>query len=489
MLFDILPQLRVRSGKYTDVPLYMVGDIHDDPSNHEELLKWKWLQYPQFRSNPDSPVRPCVDGLVTRSLQMPSVQQRCAPSVLPSAPQSARQQRNTIQAPRAVVKTERGGPPELLEFLRWCESKHGHLVNTWRKLDKDGNMTLSKTEFLTALRDMGYTKDVQKLWSQLDADSGGSVSFIQFVPDLAIDLARFKHWAEQQFGGLRLAFRAFDRDGNGKLTFKEFLQACGRFGLWPKLKEIVHVVFVMLDDGNFAHSRGEIVEQELEFLDRWKCPPYLWAEPDFAAQKHFRKNILASYFNNPLVAWRKALDKDAEFKVSYANFIKSSSRFVKPVGRTGVSEQINKIYITYDPCRSGFISLRRWDQDLFRLLSNFTDWARREFGKVSNAVIAWEEEPGSGVKLPNFREAVDSLRLSEPELRSLWLGLTCDGIANKAGKITREELVFLDKWYPDDDVQKELAWDQLIDKRFSPNTAPPAVAVTPRSYFHTPRDS
>lgn len=506
VFFDVLPQLRVRQGAYSDVPLFVVRDVHDDPSRGVDSLRWKWAQYPQF-------LRPSTTSLASSRTTLPDVEAEraaqldsnsdllsaqalsfeptpvafgrrvsskpppigtCSSSLPSKRPDTKELASSPRREKRGVqVKSAIAGPPELVDFIRFCEAKHGHLVNTWRKLDTDGNMTLSKAEFLKGLRVMDYIGDGHKLWNIFNPDEDRRLTFIRFVPDLAIDLARFKHWAEERFKGVKATFRAFDQNCNGKLSYKEFLHACERFGMWPKLKDIVHTLFVMLDDGGRKEDIGEITESELEFLERWKCPPYLWAEPDFDAKRQFLKQLLLRNKESPLIAWRKALDKDGNMKVSYGEFYLACVKLIRSgamADNRNNFELVNRLYVSFDPHRCGYISLRRWDKRVYQLLVNFTLWARREFGKVSSAVPTWEREcslPGHGIALGMFRSGTQSLGMTEEELRLLFSGLSLEGIALKHGRISFEELLFLDNWDPEKMLQEELAWEKMVGSRFS----------------------
>jgi Ca2+-binding EF-hand superfamily protein len=335
----------------------------------------------------------------------------------------------------------------------------------------DGNMTLSKPEFFRGIKQIGYKEDGHKLWNVFCAgqDDQEVLSFLHFVPDLAIDLARFKNWTHEKFNGVRAAFRAFDSDGNGKLSYKEFLRACEKFGMWQRLKDIVHTIFVMLDDGGSGFGRGEIEESELEFLDRWHCPGYLWAEPDFAAKRLFFNQLLHVNKENPLIAWRKALDKDGNMKVSYAEFYQSCSKLMRSgaMGSHASIGLVNRVYVTLDPFRSGYISLRRWDAETYTLLVNFTLWCRKHFAKVSDSVAAWEQKLGDGVSLCAFRDGVQDMDLPETDVRQLFAGLGLEGVAAKQGRISLDELLFLDKWDPDKMLKDELDWEKMVGSRFT----------------------
>jgi len=481
VFFDVLPQLRVRQGDYSEVPLYNKGDINDDPGSFLDSLHWKWLQYPEFS-------RSCTGSLASSRAELPlipfqksEVDFAMGDSSPSRSPCSARIKVSVSQKStgrRATVESMVCGPEELTRFVRWCEAKHGHLVNTWRKLDADGNMILSRAEFIRGVVQMGYKEDAHKLWTTFHLDENDMLSFIKFVPDLAIDLARFKHWAEETFQSVGGAFRAFDTNRKGKLSYKEFLTACERFSMWQRLKDIVHTLFLMLDDGSNKDSRGEITEEELDFLVRWKCPPYLWTEPDYSAKKLFWKQLLSQYRDNSLVAWRKAVDADGNMKVPYADFYKACAKLLRSGAlskssgfdphRSGNSlELVNKVYTTFDPHRSGYINLRRWDYRSYELLMKFTLWARGECGKVSDFVMTFQPEAGAGVSLGAFRTATLSLGMNEDDSRFLYAGLSLAGGASfKASRISKEMLVFLDSWDPEKMQQDDKAWEKMVGSRF-----------------------
>merc|ERR1712070_370519 len=99
-------------------------------------------------------------------------------------------------------------------------------------------MTISKNEFTQGLTSLGYSaRKLVELWVCLDRDYTGSLSFMEFAPEHALDLARFKHWFETTFGSVQNLFKALDTDGNGRLSIEEFKAACTMKGLPTWLKE------------------------------------------------------------------------------------------------------------------------------------------------------------------------------------------------------------------------------------------------------------
>lgn len=333
-------------------------------------------------------------------------------------------------------------------------------------------MYLSKKEFLWGLNFISYPKSGHVLWNLYNTDENDMLSFLHFVPDLAIDLARFKHWAEEHFHSAKDAFTALDSHHRGKLCYKEFLHACERFGMCKRLEEVTQTLFVMLDDDRDQGHIGQITQSELEFLDGWRCPPYLWADPDFDAKHQFWKHLMSWNKDCPLIAWRKSLDQDCDYKVCYSEFYKYCAKRMRSgvFGSNPSIGLVNRVYVTFDPFRSGYISLRRWDYHSYELLLKFTVWAKLKFGKVSEVVPAWETESSHGVSYCLFRTGVQELHLTEADLALLFSGLSLEGIGNGA-RICLQELAFLDRWDHDKLLEEEVAWEKMVGNRFKLSNA------------------
>ena len=63
-------------------------------------------------------------------------------------------------------------------FYKWCKKKHMHLVQLWRRIDKDGDMVVTKTQFVKALQSLCYDANLHELWSQIDSDTIGILFFL-----------------------------------------------------------------------------------------------------------------------------------------------------------------------------------------------------------------------------------------------------------------------------------------------------------------------
>merc|ERR1712032_572270 len=96
------------------------------------------------------------------------------------------------------------------------------------------------------------------------------------------------------------------------------------------------------------------------------------------------------------------------------------------------------MYAAFDSDLTGTFSLR--------------DWARTEYGKPSCAVYAHAE-----LRYSDFRVLVLPLGMSKEEVEFLFEGLSMENLIYddghlKKGSISHQELLFLDRWVPGDDI-------------------------------------
>lgn len=350
--------------------------------------------------------------------------------------------------------------PEYRHFAEWCHAKHLHLVCTWRKLDKDGNMRLSKREFIAGLKELQYDGSIEPLWISMDKDTTGIVSFLEFAPEHALDLTRFKHWATQQFGSLQDLFRAMDEDKDGKVTFPEFQNACQTHGCPTRLMGSISVIFLLLDYQIDNVGLGTITVDELAFLDKWKPPDYLWQESDAEARDKFKAALMRKHSKNPFLVWRKVLDKDGSMRVSYEEF----RIMCKHLTRLGFSEvdlaeRATHMYCAIDEDRSGWFTLKDWDEGAYDSVVTFVHKIKATYPKISAWVRAHE---GEHVSLSVFRKEF-KLLLGTTVLERLFEGLSLEPIIRedgkiKAGTITKAEVACLDAWDPEAEAREDEHW-------------------------------
>jgi len=512
--FDNSCAVQVKCGEFRDILAYQPWDT-DDNGGYEVRLRRRFLQFPQFlsargkefsgqangqthsplefssvlsrsatpsyssgKSSTDlvswltrtTPVQPVtLDGLILKSPSTASEQ------VEPLQVQVKQSTRKAAQTSPARLRSELADAPLSEHFRHWCQAKRMNLVTLWRKLDVDGNMTLHKHEFIKglAMLDYGSNKDRQQLWDQLDRDTSGSISFMEFAPEHAIDLARFKNWVTEKFGSIKALFRIMDGDGNGKISLQEFAQACQSHGMPQQQRDSIQKLFMLIDNCDRKADVGTITEAELGFLDVWKCPAYLWVEADHRAKNAFVIAMLNENGQNMFLAWRRALDKDGSMRVGFEEFTTAC----RVLARAGMAEAwprngIDGLYASLDHDRSGWFTLRDWDPDCHRLVFDFCKWVKQHYKKATEWVRL-EEARGMepGLSLNTFRRCVKSMEMTEDEEETLFEGLSLAPIEKKGkGRICAADVTFLDKWDPDQELADDVAWEKMADQRIGLET-------------------
>eukprot|EP00746_Dinoflagellata_sp_MGD_P162686 gnl/MRDRNA2_/MRDRNA2_90355_c0_seq1.p1 gnl/MRDRNA2_/MRDRNA2_90355_c0~~gnl/MRDRNA2_/MRDRNA2_90355_c0_seq1.p1 ORF type:complete len:983 (+),score=179.69 gnl/MRDRNA2_/MRDRNA2_90355_c0_seq1:363-2951(+) len=384
------------------------------------------------------------------------------------------------QKSNKAVKKAQHGQVVFDDFHEWCLKKFGNMVRCWRMLDKDGNMRLSKVEFQSGLREHQYCGDTRTLWNLLDRDRSGTISFFHFNPLSVLELASLKQFFDSEFGSTKRAFRALDKDRNGKLTVQEFRAAVKEKGY--QTEEPLTYLFKMLD----LNKDCSVTEGELEFLDRLDCPEYLGVEPDFEAWNRFKEKMLERGKGNPLTAWR-LLDKDASMRLSWSEFKAGCGKLPQLVNST--TYPLPAIWRAMDQNLSGWVSFREFDEVWFTLLARFVKWCNelagslqfafdhliKSFGKERegrNYAKDFSERDAHGqhatITRGQFRSAVTSYGVDADEANDLFDGLKAPGKSEgDHSTLSYHEIRFLDKWGKnlDAELEEEEAWAAALQIR------------------------
>jgi hypothetical protein len=129
-----------------------------------------------------------------------------------------RQLRKIAARMRAQSASEKNVKSKILrcrvlnDFKTFLKQEYGHLFRAWRKcIDLDGSMSVQKAELFKAFCHMGWKGDVRCLWDALDSDGSGCTMLEEVDPDCANLLAKFKQWADANWGSARPCFRALDK--------------------------------------------------------------------------------------------------------------------------------------------------------------------------------------------------------------------------------------------------------------------------------------
>ncbi|CAE8661321.1 unnamed protein product, partial [Polarella glacialis] len=142
-------------------------------------------------------------------------------------------------------------------------------------------MNLQRFELFKVCRQFGWKGDVRALWQALDNDSCGTASLEELDPKCARQLACFKYWAENNFGSkpALAMWKAIDRRSKTRLSHEQFIRELHNLGFEDRG---VKTLTYWLD----WQAKKCICFEDIQFLDTWKPPAWLVAEPDpDAAQK------------------------------------------------------------------------------------------------------------------------------------------------------------------------------------------------------------
>ena len=105
----------------------------------------------------------------------------------------------------------------------------------YMKLDLDGNGFIDKSEFGKYIKDLGLKikeAEVNLIFNQIDKNSNGVIDFDEFCEYFSEQVLN-EQSASEDINAMRGAFLAADRDGSGKINFKEFSDY-----MWGKKKDI-----------------------------------------------------------------------------------------------------------------------------------------------------------------------------------------------------------------------------------------------------------
>jgi len=146
-------------------------------------------------------------------------------------------------------------------------------LKAWRLLlDTDNSNNVSWIEFKEACELVRFKGNIGGAWRALNERLASSISMKEYHSASADLLSSFKDWAETNFGSVKLAFKAIDVNGTGKLTYQELKRACQNL----KWQGNVRLLFDCLDlDGKIENNKRFISLKEVSFLDEWEGDPWL----------------------------------------------------------------------------------------------------------------------------------------------------------------------------------------------------------------------
>ncbi|XP_025709353.1 calmodulin-like [Callorhinus ursinus] len=104
------------------------------------------------------------------------------------------------------------------------------------RFDKNGDGTINTQELGAVMQALGKDlseAELKELIALVDTDSDGVISFQEFLAEM---IKRMKSWGSEQ--DVQEVFRAFDLDGNGRISVDELKQAMAKLGQTLSQEEV-----------------------------------------------------------------------------------------------------------------------------------------------------------------------------------------------------------------------------------------------------------
>lgn len=173
------------------------------------------------------------------------------------------------EPPQYLVETPDAGA--------WAElrgrmlEQYGQPLLAWRALlDTNSKNRVNWGQFVIACKKLKFRGSPGCAWRCLDQDVDGVICLREYDAASAELLGSFKSWADANFGSVELAFRAFDTDGSGSLTYAELRRACQKLKWQGEVRLLFNCLGVGASTGgSLQGGRRGLALADIAFLDFW----------------------------------------------------------------------------------------------------------------------------------------------------------------------------------------------------------------------------
>ncbi|OMJ83349.1 hypothetical protein SteCoe_15751 [Stentor coeruleus] len=150
---------------------------------------------------------------------------------------------------RPPTKTQRKGRTELTEEQRQ------EIKEAFDLFDTDGSGSIDSKELKVAMRALGFEprkEEVKRMINEMDKDGSGTIEYGEFEEMMAAKMAERDPREE-----ILKAFKLFDDDNTGKISFKNLKRVARELGETMTDEELMEMIEEADRDGD-----GEISQEE-----------------------------------------------------------------------------------------------------------------------------------------------------------------------------------------------------------------------------------
>ncbi|KAL9184262.1 hypothetical protein ACHAXT_002348 [Thalassiosira profunda] len=158
---------------------------------------------------------------------------------------------NRVAGRKKPLTTKKSAPPEL------TEDQKQEIREAFDLFDTDGSGTIDAKELKVAMRALGFEpskEEIRKLISQVDTDGSGTVDFPEFLAMMQTKMGERDSREE-----IIKAFRLFDDDDTGKISFRNLKRVAKELGESVTDEELQEMIDEADRDGSGEVSQDDFI--------------------------------------------------------------------------------------------------------------------------------------------------------------------------------------------------------------------------------------